>query len=107
MALLGIAPACSSCNLRESEGAGGKDSGDIIRELEADGWRLIGATGSHHHFKHATKPGKVTVPHPTQGLASQDCKIDLSAGAIGRTAVRRKWQATSHWRTRTKARATA
>jgi predicted RNA binding protein YcfA (HicA-like mRNA interferase family) len=42
----------------------GKDSRDIIRELEADGWYFVGASGSHHHFKHATKPGKVTLPHP-------------------------------------------
>ena len=43
-------------------------SRDLIRELEADGWRFIGATGSHHHFKHPTKPGKVTVPHPKKDL---------------------------------------
>ncbi|WP_322518217.1 type II toxin-antitoxin system HicA family toxin [Rhodopseudomonas palustris] len=24
----------------------------------------MGATGSHHHFKHPVKAGKVTVPHP-------------------------------------------
>jgi len=46
----------------------GKDSRDLIRELEADGWRYIGATGSHHHFKHPVKPGKVTVPHPRRDL---------------------------------------
>jgi predicted RNA binding protein YcfA (HicA-like mRNA interferase family) len=39
-------------------------SRDVIRELEADGWYLIGASGSHHHFKHPTKPGKVTLPAP-------------------------------------------
>jgi predicted RNA binding protein YcfA (HicA-like mRNA interferase family) len=46
----------------------GKDSRDVIRELEADGWYLIGASGSHHHFKHPTKPGKVTLPHPRKDL---------------------------------------
>jgi len=46
----------------------GKDSRDIIRELEADGWRLVGVTGSHHHFKHPVKPGKVTIPHPRRDL---------------------------------------
>ena len=29
-------------------------SRDLIRELEADGWYFIGATGSHHRFKHPT-----------------------------------------------------
>jgi predicted RNA binding protein YcfA (HicA-like mRNA interferase family) len=46
----------------------GKDSRDIIREIEADGWYFVGATGSHHHFKHLTKPGKVTLPHPRKDL---------------------------------------
>jgi predicted RNA binding protein YcfA (HicA-like mRNA interferase family) len=46
----------------------GRDSRDIIRELEADGWRFVGATGSHHHFKHPVKPGKVTIPHPRRDL---------------------------------------
>jgi predicted RNA binding protein YcfA (HicA-like mRNA interferase family) len=46
----------------------GRDSRDLIRELEADGWRFIGATGSHQHFKHPAKPGKVTVPHPKRDL---------------------------------------
>jgi predicted RNA binding protein YcfA (HicA-like mRNA interferase family) len=36
--------------------------------VEADGWRFVGATGSHHHFKHPTKPGKVTIPHPRRDL---------------------------------------
>lgn len=45
-----------------------KDSRDLIKELEAEGWRFVGATGSHHHYKHATRPGKVTVPHPKRDL---------------------------------------
>jgi len=28
----------------------------------------IGATGDHYHFKRPTKPGKVTVPHPSKDL---------------------------------------
>jgi predicted RNA binding protein YcfA (HicA-like mRNA interferase family) len=46
----------------------GKDSRDIVRELHADGWELVGTSGSHHHFKHARKAGKVTVPHPRKDL---------------------------------------
>lgn len=44
-------------------------SRDVIRVIEADGWRLVGVTGSHHHFKHPTKPGKVTIPHPRKDMA--------------------------------------
>jgi predicted RNA binding protein YcfA (HicA-like mRNA interferase family) len=52
----------------------GKDSRDIIRELEADGWYFVGASGSHHHFKHPTKPGKVTLPHPRKDLHPKTLK---------------------------------
>ncbi len=41
-----------------------KSSRDVIKDLKADGWELHNVTGSHHHFKHPTKPGKITVPHP-------------------------------------------
>ena len=39
-------------------------SREIIKALEADGWRHRKTRGSHQHFTHPTKPGKVTVPHP-------------------------------------------
>jgi predicted RNA binding protein YcfA (HicA-like mRNA interferase family) len=35
---------------------------DVIRRLEADGWRLVVVRGSHRQFKHPTKKGRVTVP---------------------------------------------
>ncbi len=41
----------------------------MIRRLEAEGWVKVGTTGSHHHFKHPDRPGKVTVPHPKKDLA--------------------------------------
>lgn len=28
----------------------------------ADGWFLDSVSGSHHHYKHHEKPGKVTIP---------------------------------------------
>ena len=34
----------------------------VIRLLKDDGWEIVGQTGSHAHYKHATKVGKVTVP---------------------------------------------
>lgn len=45
-----------------------ESSRDMIREIEADGWVFVEARGSHHHFKHPTKPGKVTIPHPRREL---------------------------------------
>ena len=39
-------------------------SAEVIRILTEDGWEYVGTSGSHWHFKHPAKPGKVTVPHP-------------------------------------------
>jgi predicted RNA binding protein YcfA (HicA-like mRNA interferase family) len=34
---------------------------DLLRLLHEDGWYLAETRGSHHQFKHPTKPGRVTV----------------------------------------------
>jgi predicted RNA binding protein YcfA (HicA-like mRNA interferase family) len=34
---------------------------DLTRLLHADGWRIDRIRGSHHHYKHPTKPGIVTI----------------------------------------------
>jgi predicted RNA binding protein YcfA (HicA-like mRNA interferase family) len=44
------------------------DSRDIIAALKADGWYEVGQKGSHVQFKHATRPGRVTVPHPKRDI---------------------------------------
>jgi predicted RNA binding protein YcfA (HicA-like mRNA interferase family) len=43
-------------------------SADVIAALKADGWFVVSTKGSHVHFKHAQKPGRVTVPHPKRDL---------------------------------------
>ncbi len=40
----------------------------VIKALEADGWREVAQKGSHKQFKHPTKPGRVTVPHPKRDM---------------------------------------
>ncbi|MCE2678374.1 MAG: type II toxin-antitoxin system HicA family toxin [Burkholderiaceae bacterium] len=35
---------------------------EVIRLLQRDGWNLIATRGSHRQFKHASRPGRVTVP---------------------------------------------
>jgi len=45
-----------------------RDSRKLISLIESDGWFQVGVTGSHYHFKHPTKPGKVTIPHPVKDL---------------------------------------
>lgn len=44
------------------------DSRELVRLLEADGWRRARQKGSHIQFKHPRKPGRVTVPHPKRDL---------------------------------------
>ncbi len=34
---------------------------EVIAELQRDGWYEVNCEGSHHQFKHPTKPGRVTV----------------------------------------------
>jgi predicted RNA binding protein YcfA (HicA-like mRNA interferase family) len=43
-------------------------SRDVIRRLEADGWREVARKGSHAQFKHPSKAGRVTVPDPRRDI---------------------------------------
>lgn len=48
-------------------------SAAIIKIIEADGWYQVRQKGSHCQYRHPTKPGVVTVPHP---------KSDMGIGTI-------------------------
>ncbi|MDA8009030.1 MAG: type II toxin-antitoxin system HicA family toxin [Alphaproteobacteria bacterium] len=42
---------------------------EILKIIRADGWKKVKTKGSHRHFKHRSKPGKVTVSgHPSDDL---------------------------------------
>jgi predicted RNA binding protein YcfA (HicA-like mRNA interferase family) len=43
-------------------------SRDLIKAITADGWVLARVAGSHHQFRHPTKKGIVTIPHPKKDL---------------------------------------
>jgi predicted RNA binding protein YcfA (HicA-like mRNA interferase family) len=43
-------------------------STDIITAIKADGWTQVAQEGSHVQFKHPTKKGRVTVPHPKKDV---------------------------------------
>jgi predicted RNA binding protein YcfA (HicA-like mRNA interferase family) len=43
-------------------------SRDIIAKIEANGWFKVAQKGSHVQFKHPTRPGRVTVPHPKKDV---------------------------------------
>jgi predicted RNA binding protein YcfA (HicA-like mRNA interferase family) len=43
-------------------------SREIIAALRQDGWRQVAQKGSHIQFRHPTKLGRVTVPHPQRDI---------------------------------------
>ena len=43
-------------------------SREVISMLEKDGWYEVACDGSHHQFKHPTKPGKTTVKDPQKDI---------------------------------------
>ena len=44
---------------------------EMERILLADGWYKDSQKGSHRHYKHPTKPGKVTIPFHAKDLKPQ------------------------------------
>ena len=60
-------------------------SAEVIAGLEADGWRRVAQKGSHLQFKHPTKTGRVTVPHPSKDLKIGTLKsIERQSGVVFR-----------------------
>ena len=43
-------------------------SREIIAVLQRNGWVQVAQKGSHVQFKHPTKKGRVTVPHPERDI---------------------------------------
>ena len=56
-------------------------SRDVIKQLQKDGWYEVSQVGSHKQFKHPTKKGRVTVPHPSRDIPMGTLKsIEKQAG---------------------------
>lgn len=45
-----------------------RNSRKLIELLERDGWVRVAVKGSHWQFKHPTKAGRVTLPHPVKDI---------------------------------------
>lgn len=46
---------------------------EIQKIIEKDGWKLVRTEGSHHHYKHKTKKGLVTISkHGNKDLSKRD-----------------------------------
>lgn len=59
-----------------------KDSKDLIKLLERDGWYIVNKVGSHYQLKHLTKEGRVTIPHPKKDLPIGTIKSILKQSQI-------------------------
>jgi predicted RNA binding protein YcfA (HicA-like mRNA interferase family) len=57
------------------------DSRIIIKLLQKNGWYKVDQSGSHIQFKHSSKKGRVTVPHPKKDIPIGTLKsIERQAG---------------------------
>ncbi|GHU76867.1 addiction module toxin, HicA family protein [Clostridia bacterium] len=57
---------------------------DADRMVRGDGWTLDSIQGSHYHYKHPTKPGKVTIPRHAGDMPKRvESSIKKQAG-LGR-----------------------
>jgi predicted RNA binding protein YcfA (HicA-like mRNA interferase family) len=57
---------------------------EILRIIQNDGWKLVATKGSHRQFKHASKPGRVTVP----GKPSDDLAIGTANSVLKQAGLK-------------------
>ncbi|MGZ8363481.1 MAG: type II toxin-antitoxin system HicA family toxin [Caulobacteraceae bacterium] len=57
-------------------------SREVIRRLEAAGWREVRQRGSHKQFRHPHRPGLVTVPHPERDLKTGTLKSIMRQSGV-------------------------
>ena len=57
-------------------------SHDLIRLIKKNGWYLVHTVGSHQQFKHPTKKGRVTIPHPKKDLPLKTIKSILKQAGL-------------------------
>ncbi|AMX83298.1 hypothetical protein GS3922_06160 [Geobacillus subterraneus] len=57
-------------------------SKELIKIIQQDGWYIVRTSGSHHQFKHPSKPGLVTIPHPKKNLPIKTVKSILKQAGL-------------------------
>nr|WP_287193174.1 type II toxin-antitoxin system HicA family toxin [Syntrophothermus sp.] len=57
-------------------------SRELIRLIQQAGWMMVRISGSHHQFRHPTKPGLVTIPHPRKSLPVKTVKSILKQAGL-------------------------
>ncbi|MEY9980086.1 type II toxin-antitoxin system HicA family toxin [Lysinibacillus sp. RC79] len=58
------------------------NSKDLVKAITKDGWYLDRVRGSHHQYKHPTKKGLVTIPHPKKDLPLRTVKSILKQAGL-------------------------
>jgi predicted RNA binding protein YcfA (HicA-like mRNA interferase family) len=58
------------------------NSASLIKQIKADGWFVVHIVGSHQRFKHPSKPGKGTIPHPKKDLPIGTVRIILKQAGL-------------------------
>ena len=57
---------------------------EVERILVDDGWYHKTTKGSHYHYKHPTKPGKVTIPKHSGDLDPTTVKSILNQAGLNK-----------------------
>jgi predicted RNA binding protein YcfA (HicA-like mRNA interferase family) len=55
---------------------------EIERIIKKDGWTLKNVSGSHYHYVHTVKPGKVTIPYHGKDLHPDTIRSILKQAQI-------------------------
>jgi len=55
---------------------------EIERVILNDGWRFRAVNGSHYHYVHASKPGKVTIPYHGKDIHPKTIKSILKQAGL-------------------------
>ena len=57
-------------------------SGALMKLIKEEGWQLARIRGSPHHYKHPSRSGLVTVPHPKKDIPIGTVKSILKQAGI-------------------------
>ena len=57
-------------------------STEVIRLMKEQGWYEVACVGDHHQFKHPTKAGRITIPHPKRDLPTGTVRSILKSAGI-------------------------
>ncbi len=57
-------------------------SSQLVKIVQEDGWYYVCTKGSHRQYKHPTKKGRVTIPHPKKDLPKKTIESILKQAGL-------------------------